>query len=389
MWVNASKDGGKTWSLPVDIVTDPLPALNSLCDTIPGGIAVDPNTGWVYVAWAAGAGPLTNAGTGCNYTQGTVFSNIYVAVSKDEGATWKTTLAFAGPDYTQPEPGDTSELFSTIAVDRAGAVHVAFTDFLDGEFGVYYATSPKADSAGALSFSTAKKVSTPDAHTAYFPRLVAGDSGRVDLIYLGTSVKNVTATAANKAAFNTDTPGQPNCSPEADTDLQGIRFPGKPCQLPGEAQWFLYMAQTLDGGGSWTNQKLRPDPMHMGDICTLGIFCLFGDDRDLADVNDVRIDATGGAQVAYTYEPAKKDHTEVDFQCQTGGPGLLAGVEVRSCLEPASLSNPPTTLLGGHGGGGTGTMPATGGDRRLAVAGSALLLLALALRALRPRAQPF
>ncbi|MDQ1446576.1 MAG: repeat-like domain [Acidimicrobiaceae bacterium] len=387
MWVNTSKDGGKTWGTPVDIITDPPAVLSSFCDTVPAGIAVDPVTGWVYVGWTAGAGPPTNAGTGCNYTQGTVFNHFFVALSKDEGATWTASEAFAGPDYTAAEPGDMSELFGSVAIDRAGGVHVAFPDFINGEFGVYVASAPKPVSATALAFGPIAKVNGPEVHTAYFSRLVAGDEGRLDLLYLGSPVKNVVATPANKLAFDGSDPALPNCTPEVAADPQnphGVRFPGKPCQMPATAPWYLYMAQTLDGGGTWTNQKLRDDAMHTGDICTLGIFCLPGDNRDLADVNDIKIDATGAAQVAYTFEPPDGSRTEIDFQCQTGGPGLLRGVAVTSCLD-AKVVTPGAgggaAAGGGSGGlGAPGTIAATGRDPRLALAGAVLLVVALALR---------
>src|SRR5437763_1948414 len=42
MWVNMSRDGGKTWSSPTDIITKAQAAASSMCDTVPAGIAVDP-----------------------------------------------------------------------------------------------------------------------------------------------------------------------------------------------------------------------------------------------------------------------------------------------------------------------------------------------------------
>ena len=36
-------------------------------------------------------------------------------------------------------------------------------------------------------------------------------------------------------------------------------------------------------------------------------------------------------QVAYTFETADGTHTEIDFQCQKGGPGLYTKVGVKSC----------------------------------------------------------
>jgi len=380
MWVNSSKDGGKTWSQPVDVITAPTAELNSFCDTVPAGVAVDPRNGWVYAAWTAGSSGPTNVATGCNYTQGTVFNHFFVAVSKDEGATWTATDAFAGPAVTDPEPADMSEIFGSIAVDRAGGVHIAFPDYLNGEFGAYTASSPAADSAGALHFTAPAKVNGSDVHTAYFTRLVAGDAGRVDLIYLGSPVKNVTATPANKAAYTGADPSQPNCTPEVGTGLHGVRFPGKPCQMPDSAPWYLYFAQTLDNGATWTSQKVRTDAVHTGDICTLGIFCLPGDDRDLADTYDVKIDATGAAQLAYTYEPADRSRTEIDFQCQTDGPGLLSGVAVRSCLTASAASTPGNGVAATTPAGSNGHLPATGADLRLAWLAAALAAGALALR---------
>ena len=116
-------------------------------------------------------------------------------------------------------------------------------------------------------------------------------------------------------------------------------FPvGKPCKLPANTPWYLYLAQTLDGGKSFSVQKLRDDAVHTGDICTLGIFCLPADNRDLADTNDIKIDATGGFQVAYTYETTDGTRKEIDFQCQTGGPGLYANTGVTSCQAVAAAN---------------------------------------------------
>lgn len=333
--VNASHDGGRTWSTPVPVITNGDAALSSACDTVPAGTAIDPRNGWVYVAWTSGPNPANNAATGCNYTQGTVFNKFFVAVSKDGGQTFTTTLAFAGPDTTAPEPSDMSEIFGSIAVDRSGGVYVAFPAYLQHEYDAYVAYSPPADGANMLHFGAPNKLNAPDVHTSYFVRVVAGDSGRIDVIYLGSPVQNVVATPANKVAYDGSDPSKPNCQPEVTSaGSQGVRYPGKPCELPATAPWYLHLAQSLNATSrspSFADVLLRPDAVHTGDICTLGIFCLDGDDRDLADTNDVRIDSTGGAQVAYTYEVPDRSRKEIDFQCQAGGPGLYADVKVRDC----------------------------------------------------------
>ncbi len=333
--VNASHDGGKTFGLPVPVVDNPAAVNASGCDTVPAGTAVDPRNGWVYVAWTSGDNPGSNAATGCNYTQGTVFNKFWVAVSKDGGRTFTTSLATQGPPSTATAPDDMSEIFGSIAVDRSGGVYISFPAFLRGEYDAFYAYSPPAGTAGALHFRSPVKINTTASKTAYFTRITAGTKGRIAVIYLGSPVRNVEATAQNKLTYDGSDPTTPNCTPEvSDPGGHGARFLGKPCQLPATAKWYLYLAQSLNAAGSaptFTTTTMRTAAVHTGDICTLGIFCLGNDNRDIADTNDVKIDRTGGAQVAYTYETPDGKHTEIDFQCQQGGPGLIAGVTVKDC----------------------------------------------------------
>jgi len=382
MWVNSSSDGGQTWGSPVDVVTAADAADASACDTIPAGIATDPRNGWVYVAWLAGSDAAANAATGCNYTQGTVFNNFYVAVSKDSGQTWTATKAFGGPGPTAAAPNDMSEIFGSIVVDRAGGVGIAFPAFLDGEYRAYFAYAPPAPN-GSLAFGAPIVVNGPDIHTSYFVRAVAGDAGRFAVMYLGSPVKNVEATATNKVMYDGSDPKQPNCQPEASgAGAYGVRFPGKPCMMPADAPWYGELTVIRQAGSpspSLTTVRLRPDAVHTGDICTLGIFCLPSDDRDLADTNDLRIDATGGVQLAYTYESADKKVKQIHFQCQQSGPGLLASVGVKPCQAlAASVAAPtPVNTPAPSTKGAGARMPATGSSHPYALPGLALLAVGL------------
>jgi hypothetical protein len=81
---------------------------------------------------------------------------------------------------------------------------------------------------------------------------------------------------------------------------------GKP-QAGGDpnALWKLYVAQSLDlnlgSSPTWTVTEATPQPMHKGDICTLGIFCIPAvSDRSILDFIDIAIDQSGMAHVAYT-----------------------------------------------------------------------------------------
>jgi hypothetical protein len=69
------------------------------------------------------------------------------------------------------------------------------------------------------------------------------------------------------------------------------------------------------------------DPMHVGDVCTLGIFCVddttglpvFGTNRDLLDFIDLAIDPRGYAHVAYTADVPSATGIYVANQ-RTGAP---------------------------------------------------------------------
>ena len=65
--------------------------------------------------------------------------------------------------------------------------------------------------------------------------------------------------------------------------------------------WHLYAAQTLNmraPSPKWTVKKLTRKPLHVGDVCMLGIFCTAfepaGANRDLLDFIDVAIDPRAG-----------------------------------------------------------------------------------------------
>jgi hypothetical protein len=188
----------------------------------------------------------------------------------------------------------------------------------------------------------------------------------------------VPATPANKTAIRGGD-NLPDCSPEVTAPGDhGTRFPGKPCMLPDNTQWWLYEATSLDARAAkpaFSNQKMRPDSVHPGDICTLGIFCVGSDNRDLADVNDIKIDASGGIQVAYTYEAPDAKHNEIIFQCQVGGPGLLAGVTPKRCAAPAAkppvVHEPPIPTM--HERIPTTGLPDSAGLVALVLAGAAVV----------------
>lgn len=133
-----------------------------------------------------------------------------------------------------------------------------------------------------------------DAGTHFFPAIAAGDPGKVDVAYIRTRRKIATLPY------------------------------GKPAPGGGDgARWFLYVGQSLDlasGKPTWTVDKITTRPIHVGDVCTLGLFCAVFPtaNRDLLDFIDAAINGRGRAHVAFTQDTHRSNGIYVANQ--TSGP---------------------------------------------------------------------
>ncbi len=266
-----SVDDGVTF-LPVGIVDADLKSLGYTADTTVQGaveahLAVDLNTGAIYVAWATQAiQDGTNATTRL----------LLVARSTDGGSTWHNKLVYAGPLGTSIQ-----NLFPVITVDHGGNVYAAFSTQLPGGglMGAYLTSS--AD--GGQTWTPVQRVSPMD-QTAVFPAITSGDSGRVDLIWIGTS-----ATSSSDPS----------------------------------AQWNIYFAQARNadsGTPKWSLGQISTQVMHRGDICNQGLNCnIFGGNRDLSDFISVTVDVDGNANAVWT-DDASQSPKAIMFSKQIGGP---------------------------------------------------------------------
>ena len=266
IWVNVSKDGGRTFSAPIDVLAAlPEAQADSFCNTIPGGVKVvksGPRAGRVYVAWLA-ADVATSIATGCNYTQMDTFHSVWIAWSDDEGQSWRATEVFDGGFGH-----DASALFADLTLDEKGNPYLAFGDNLGKQWDVYVSASFN----GAKSFNTARDgrpYRIPAGRgTHFFPAVAAGRPGRVDVAFIATPRR-----------------------------IDTLPY-GKPAPGGGTGdRWYLYVAQTLDLRARhtcWRVAKITPDPIHVGDVCTLGIFSVFPDsNRSLLDFIDATVDGRG------------------------------------------------------------------------------------------------
>ncbi len=336
VYVTVSNDGGKTFSAPHVIASDTNAADASICNTIPGGITVDQDTGVVYALWLSGNDVESNVHTGCNYSQIGPFNKAWVSTSADGGNTWTSHIAWQGAFDAVTKIGDNADkIFSTITVDTAHQVHIALTVRHDDDpvgfvaqcqlnqgnceetpqpTDLYLVTSPDSGSHWTLPFRINKTTGS-----FFFPWLSAGSAGIVDASYYSS------------------------------TTLQ----PNKPTSV-----WYVGLSQVTGAVAAYTSGEhavytstpaatdeflLDPGPIHGngttgGGICTFGIFCsaVQGANRGLADVFEVHVDPAGGANVTWTKDLGGRG---IYFACQNAGASALAGApDLNGCYGPADLA---------------------------------------------------
>jgi len=323
IWVNVSKNGGSTFGKPIDVMANlttdgaaqgAVALADSTCNTVPTGAAIaqtGPHAGRIYVSWIA-SDPESPA-TGCNVTMLQAFHNLFVAWSDDDGATWTPQLAFdAGVVH------DTSTPFAAFTLDNQGNPYIAFTTPAPSANPAICAAESTAGTlqsdpmcayhmwvawsndggttwdggGGTLPGSAAAAYQVDPSslpQTDVFPAIAAGSPGKVDVAWLRTS-------------------GIEPTGPSGKFDPGGCAGPGNgnPDFYPPTCNWNLYAGQSLNlnmppGSAVWTTGLITTTPMHVGDVCNLGIFCVDpNSDRDLLDFISETVDPTTGfAHIAY------------------------------------------------------------------------------------------
>lgn len=344
IWANISTDGGKTFGPPINIFANGNPneqnlwaLANSSCSTVPTGARIakaGKHPGRIYVSWIAS--DPESAVTGCNVSQAQAFHNVFVAWSDDKGQTWNIELAYdAGFGH------DASTPFASFTLDNQGNPYVAFDSPAPSE----NAQSCSAETTGG---------SQSDASCSYHLWVVWSKDGGTTWdggggMFPGTAAKAYEVDPSKKPqtdVFPTIAAGLPghvavgwlSTNEIVPTDPLGKWEPGG-CAGPATAgvptyppacKWNLFAAQSLDltrspGQESWTIQQLTPKPMHIGDICNLGIACIPNvSNRNLLDFNSETLDpSTGCVHIAYADDSnpnVKLDHLRVANQ--VSGPSI-------------------------------------------------------------------
>jgi BNR/Asp-box repeat protein len=317
IWVNISKDGGATFGTPIEVLANSsVPGAvvaqgYSMCNTVPVGTGIVrpglPHAGRIYVAWIAA--DLPQNATGCNITMTQSFHTLWVAYSDDGGATWTAQQAFdAGIGH------DASTPFAAFTLDTQGNPYIAFS-----------APGP-ADNPAVCAAESAAGTVQSDPSCAYHTWVVWSKDGGATWDGGGGLIPGSAAaayeadpsTAAGTDVFPTIAAGRPgqvavgwlHTGEIVPTDAAGKFLPGG-CAGPGPANgnpptyppacdWNLVAGQSASlrhspATAAWTSTAVTTTPVHVGDICNLGIFCVDpSSNRNLLDFNSETIDPTTG-----------------------------------------------------------------------------------------------
>jgi hypothetical protein len=323
IWVNISHDGGAHFDPALNVLAAPaftpggtagtvIAQGYTMCNTVPAGVAIappgTPHANRIYVAWIA-ADPIQNP-TGCNVSMAQSFHTFWIAYSDDNGVTWTPQQAFdaqIGHDASTP--------FVAFTLDNQGNPYFGFGINLNSnpatcpakqalgtlqsdpscEYDMYVVWSKDGGTTwdgggGVIPGSAAKpyRVNPPsETGTHVFPAIAAGNPGNVEVAYLRTPFIEPTDSLGKFL------PG-------------GCAGPGtKTPNYPGPCPWKLYGAQSLNlsvgpDDATWAITQITPTPMHVGDICNLGIACVPGvSNRHLLDFIMEALDPQGCAHIAY------------------------------------------------------------------------------------------
>jgi PKD repeat protein len=192
-------------------------------------------------------------------------------------------------DLVIPTPGSASvaTVFPVMSIDKAGNLYAVWSDG---------AKIKMAASADRGNHWTAPAQVNPEAMTGMniMPWIVAGDPGRVDVIWYHTFGGNDT-----------------------------------------NAKWDVQMAQALDalgGNPAFTVNKVNENTIHTGEICLDGLNCdistLTGEprDRSFAEFPSIDIDSKGAAYITYNDSTNQLPAPYVMIARQLGGASLFASV---------------------------------------------------------------
>lgn len=313
-----------------DAAPSPCPDPTDLRLWVAGPVVADVyNSHNVYI-------PFVRAG---NAVTGGPPYDLYVAISTDGGASW-TRQHVASLGTHNP-----ANIFPDLAIDRAGNLYYTWSQTqgadesapaLGGEQDVYYAFS----TTKGASWSPPIDLTGETGDSAVFPWMVAGDAGNVDLVFYKSNTglnSNVAAVDANGNASS--------CTPD-----------GSSC-FDNPSVWNVYFSQSqnaLNTGPNFKTVQISAPPNHIGQICTAGLACVTGGNRNLLDFFTVDVDHLGAANVSWADDNNANHNTINRFSRQLSGNSVFKNTNI-SLWSSWPITDHAVTDPAGDVFSGTGT----------------------------------
>lgn len=226
---------------------------------------------------------------------------LYLAKSTDGGTTWTRHLV------ANVGPRDPAYIFPNLAIDSAGNLYYdwAMSQTFDvngntqneGETDVYYTYSTN----GGASWVPPIDLTPETGDSAVFPWMVGGSPGQVDLTF-----------------YKANTGLNPNV---AVTSSGGAN----------PSVWNVYFAQSqnaLNPGANFKTVQISDEPNHIGQICTGGIGCSSGGNRDLLDFFTIDVDHLGAANISWADDNNSYQTTFDKFSRQLSGNSIFANTSI-------------------------------------------------------------
>jgi hypothetical protein len=239
------------------------------------------NTHNIYIPFVRGTPIIPGVSAGPPYS-------LWIAKSTDGGSTW-TRNAVAPLGAHNPV-----NLFPQLAIDKAGNLYYTWSQTqgpaqdasgFTGEQDVYYTFSTDRGATWVPPIPLTQESND----SAVMPWMVAGDPGRVDLVYYK-------ANSGLNSNVGFDDSGNPMV-------------------------WNVYFAQSLNAlntGSNFKSVQISDHPNHLGGICTAGLSC--SGDRDLLDFFTVDVDHLGAANVVWADDNTSRgSDTRNKFSRQLSG----------------------------------------------------------------------
>src|SRR5213080_4792241 len=269
------------------------PDLNDPALAVAGPPVVDYyNTHNIYIPFARATPIIPGVSSGPPYS-------LWVAKSTDGGSTWTRNQV---ADLGAHNPVN---LFPEMTVDKKGNLYYTWSQTqgptsdasgLTGEQDVYYAFSTVAQ--GGATWSPPIPLTQEKNDSAVMPWMVAGDAGRVDIVYYK-------ANSGLNSNVGFDSNGNPMV-------------------------WNVYFGQSLNalnGGKDYKSVQISDHPNHLGGICTAGLAC--SGDRDLLDFFTVDIDHLGAANVVWADDNTTRgSDTRNKFSRQLSGVSVFKNTTI-------------------------------------------------------------